>query len=135
MQSRQFRNRLLDVVLGEHGLPRLHHEAFLESVHVASEQRTAPQGRVEAPLVCETTGQHRAMLATELAAQQEVVNGSREAAARSQGQQEPIETIGEIPDEGLEHGLRNPSRAPGCAQKCGTKKDGGDFSPPSQSQT
>ena len=72
-----------------------------------------------------------AMLATELAAQEEVVGGGHEAAARSQGQQEPIEAIGEIPDEALEHGLANPSEAPGCAQKCRIKKDGGDCSPPS----
>jgi hypothetical protein len=34
------------------------------------------------------------MLATELAAQEKVVGGGCEAAARSQGQQEPIEAVG-----------------------------------------
>ena len=102
---------------------------------VTPEERTAPQGRLEPSLVREATGQHRTMLAAELATQQKVMGGSDEAAARGQGQQEPIEAVGEIPDEALEHGLANPNEAPGCAQKCRTKKDGGDCSPPSESQT
>jgi len=60
------------------------------------------------------------MLSTELAAQEKVVGGGDEAAARSQGQQEPIEAVGEIPDEALEHGPANPIGAPRCAQKSGS---------------
>ena len=134
-QPLQLRNCLLYVVLGEYGLPRPHHESLLESVNVAPQERAAPQRRLQASLVRKATGKHRPMLATELAAQEKVMDGSDDAAARGQGQQESIETIGEVADEALEHGQANPSEAPGCAQKCRTKKDGGDCSPPSQSQT